>query len=255
MAEPAPGVERRRGSSGPGASSRAAWTRPCAPSPPWGDALHRRLAARAPTCWDVEGTGYLDMVQSYGAVLLGHAHPAVTAAVAAAAARGTTFGAPTPGEVLLAEAICERVPGCEQVRLVSSGTEAAMSAVRLARGATGRDRVVKFDGCYHGHSDGLLAGGGSGVATLGLPGSAGVSAACRGRHPGRSLQRRPRARRAGGLRDRRAGGGEHEPGGARAGIPRGAPRRVPCQRRPPHLRRGHHRLPARPGGRHGRGPA
>ena len=116
------------------------------------------------------------MVQSYGAVLLGHAHPVVTGAITTAAARGTTFGAPTPGEVLLAEAICARVPGCEQVRLVSSGTEAAMSAVRLARGATGRDRVIKFDGCYHGHSDGLLAGGGSGVAMLGLPGSVGVSA-------------------------------------------------------------------------------
>ncbi len=102
--------------------------------------------------------------------------PSVTAAVTAAATLGTTFGAPTPGEVLLAEAICARVAGCEQVRLVSSGTEAAMSAVRLARGVTGRDRVVKFDGCYHGHSDGLLAGGGSGVAMLGLPGSAGVSA-------------------------------------------------------------------------------
>jgi glutamate-1-semialdehyde 2,1-aminomutase len=125
---------------------------------------------------DAEGRRYLDMVQSYGAVLLGHAHPVVTGAVTAAAARGTTFGAPTPGEVLLAEAICERVPGCEQVRLVSSGTEAAMSAVRLARGATARDRVIKFDGCYHGHSDGLLAGGGSGVAMLGLPGSAGVPA-------------------------------------------------------------------------------
>ena len=125
---------------------------------------------------DAEGNRYLDMVQSYGAVLLGHAHPLVTAAVRSAADRGTTFGAPTPGEVLLAEAICGRVPGCEQVRLVSSGTEAAMSAVRLARGATGRDRVIKFDGCYHGHSDGLLAGGGSGVAMLGLPGSAGVSA-------------------------------------------------------------------------------
>jgi glutamate-1-semialdehyde 2,1-aminomutase len=125
---------------------------------------------------DAEGTRYIDLVQSYGAVLLGHGHPAVTSAVAAAASRGTTFGAPTPGEVLLAEAICGRMPGCEQVRLVSSGTEAAMSAVRLARGVTGRDRVVKFDGCYHGHSDGLLAGGGSGVAMLGLPGSAGVSA-------------------------------------------------------------------------------
>jgi glutamate-1-semialdehyde 2,1-aminomutase len=125
---------------------------------------------------DVEGTRYIDLVQSYGAVLLGHAHPVVTEAITAAAAAGTTFGAPTPGEVLLAEAICTRVPGCEQVRLVSSGTEAAMSAVRLARGVTGRDGVVKFDGCYHGHSDGLLAGGGSGVAMLGLPGSAGVSA-------------------------------------------------------------------------------
>jgi len=122
----------------------------------------------------VEGTRYLDLVQSYGAVLLGHAHPVVTRALTRAVPDGTTFGMPTPGEVLLAEAICERVPGCEQVRLVSSGTEAAMSAVRLARGVTGRSRVVKFAGCYHGHADALLAGGGSGVATLGLPGSAGV---------------------------------------------------------------------------------
>jgi glutamate-1-semialdehyde 2,1-aminomutase len=134
------------------------------------------VSGEGPYVTDAEGTRYIDLVQSYGAVLLGHAHPAVTSAVTAAAARGTTFGAPTPGEVLLAEAICARMPGCEQVRLVSSGTEAAMSAVRLARGVTGRDRVVKFDGCYHGHSDGLLAGGGSGVAMLGLPGSAGVSA-------------------------------------------------------------------------------
>jgi glutamate-1-semialdehyde 2,1-aminomutase len=134
------------------------------------------VSGQGPYVTDAEGTRYIDLVQSYGAVLLGHAHPAVTAAVSTAARLGTTFGAPTPGEVLLAEAICARMPGCEQVRLVSSGTEAAMSAVRLARGVTGRDRVVKFDGCYHGHSDGLLAGGGSGVATLGLPGSAGVSA-------------------------------------------------------------------------------
>jgi glutamate-1-semialdehyde 2,1-aminomutase len=126
--------------------------------------------------WDVEGRSYLDLVQSYGAVILGHAHPVVTAAVSAAASRGTTFGAPTEGEVLLAERIVASVPGCEQVRLVSSGTEAAMSAIRVARGFTGRDRVVKFDGCYHGHADLLLAGGGSGVATLGLPGSAGVPA-------------------------------------------------------------------------------
>ena len=123
---------------------------------------------------DVEGRRLLDLVQSYGAVLLGHAHPVVTDAICEAAARGTTYGAPTPGEVRLAEAICSRVPGCDQVRFVSSGTEAAMSAIRVARGFTGRDRVFKFDGCYHGHSDLLLAGGGSGVATLGLPDSAGV---------------------------------------------------------------------------------
>ena len=126
--------------------------------------------------WDADGNRLLDFVQSYGASLLGHAHPAVVAAVDRRGRRGTTFGAPTEGEVLLAEAICDRVPGCDQVRLVSSGTEAAMSAVRVARGFTGRARVVKFAGCYHGHSDGLLAGGGSGVATLGLPDSAGVPA-------------------------------------------------------------------------------
>jgi glutamate-1-semialdehyde 2,1-aminomutase len=124
--------------------------------------------------WDVEGRRYLDYVQSYGASILGHAHPDVVKAVAEAAGRGTTYGAPTAGEVRLAEAICERVAGCEMVRLVSSGTEATMSAVRVARGATGRDRIIVFEGCYHGHSDGLLAGGGSGVATLGLPASAGV---------------------------------------------------------------------------------
>ena len=130
--------------------------------------------ARAPTSGTPTATGYLDFVQSYGASMLGHAHPAVVEAVRQAAGRGTTFGAPTEGEVRLAEAISGRVEGCEQVRLVSSGTEAAMSAVRVARGFTGRPRIVKFAGCYHGHSDGLLAGGGSGVATLGLPDSAGV---------------------------------------------------------------------------------
>ena len=124
--------------------------------------------------WDVEGRRYLDLVQSYGAVLLGHGHRAVVDAIRAAAEQGTTFGAPTEGEVLLAEAICEAVEGCDEVRFVSSGTEAAMSAVRVARGFTGRDRIVKFEGCYHGHADALLAGSGSGVATLGLPGSAGV---------------------------------------------------------------------------------
>jgi glutamate-1-semialdehyde 2,1-aminomutase len=125
---------------------------------------------------DVDGTRYLDFVQSYGASLLGHAHPAVVRALRDAVGEGTTFGAPTPGEVLLAEAMSARVAGLEQVRLVSSGTEALMSAVRLARGVTGRDKIVKFDGCYHGHSDALLVAGGSGVAQLGLPGSAGVTA-------------------------------------------------------------------------------
>jgi glutamate-1-semialdehyde 2,1-aminomutase len=125
---------------------------------------------------DVEGRRYLDYVQSYGASLLGHAHPAVVKALREAVGEGTTFGAPTPGEVLLAEAMTTRVKGLEQVRLVSSGTEALMSAVRLARGVTHRDKIVKFDGCYHGHSDALLVAGGSGVAQMGLPGSAGVTA-------------------------------------------------------------------------------
>ena len=125
---------------------------------------------------DVEGRRYLDYVQSYGASLLGHAHPAVVKTLREAVGEGTTFGAPTPGEVLLAEAMTTRVKGLEQVRLVSSGTEALMSAVRLARGVTHRDKIVKFDGCYHGHSDALLVAGGSGVAQMGLPGSAGVTA-------------------------------------------------------------------------------
>ena len=124
---------------------------------------------------DVDGTRYLDFVQSYGASLLGHAHPEVVKALRDAVGEGTTFGAPTPGEVLLAEAMTARVAGLEQVRLVSSGTEALMSAVRLARGVTGRDKIVKFDGCYHGHSDALLVAGGSGVAQMGLPGSVGVT--------------------------------------------------------------------------------
>ena len=124
---------------------------------------------------DTDGNEYLDYVQSWGASILGHAHPKVVEAVQRAAAAGTSYGAPTPGEVLLAEAIAERVPSVEKVRLVSSGTEAAMTAVRLARGATGRSRILKFAGGYHGHLDALLVAAGSGVATLGLPGSAGVT--------------------------------------------------------------------------------
>jgi glutamate-1-semialdehyde 2,1-aminomutase len=124
---------------------------------------------------DTDGREYIDYVQSWGASILGHAHPAVVEAVQRAAADGTSYGAPTAREVELAEAICARVPSVEKVRLVSSGTEAAMTAVRLARGATGRAKIVKFAGCYHGHADALLAQAGSGVATFGLPGSAGVT--------------------------------------------------------------------------------
>ncbi len=125
--------------------------------------------------WDAEGRRYIDLVQSYGAIIAGHAHPAIVDAVHRAAVDGTSYGAPTEREVLLAEAIAERVPSVELVRLVSSGTEATMSAIRVARGFTGRRRVVKFAGNYHGHGDLLLAESGSGLAALGLPGSAGVT--------------------------------------------------------------------------------
>jgi glutamate-1-semialdehyde 2,1-aminomutase len=125
---------------------------------------------------DVDGNRYLDWVGSWGPLILGHAHPAVVSAVTEAAARGTSYGAATGGEVELAEEVAARVPSVEMVRMVSSGTEAAMSAVRLARAATGREVVVKFAGAYHGHSDGLLADAGSGLATLGIPASLGVSA-------------------------------------------------------------------------------
>ncbi|MGA9161917.1 MAG: glutamate-1-semialdehyde 2,1-aminomutase, partial [Actinomycetota bacterium] len=125
---------------------------------------------------DADGVRYVDLVQSWGALLFGHARPEIVEAARAAAARGTTFGAPTELEVELAERIAAAMPSVQMVRLVSSGTEAAMSAIRLARGFTGRDLVVKFEGCYHGHSDALLAeGAGSGVATLGIPGSPGVT--------------------------------------------------------------------------------
>ncbi len=142
-----------------------------------------RFLARAEgaTVTDAAGTTYLDLVASWGPALLGHAHPEVVAAVQEAAARGLSFGAPTEGEVELAAVIADRVRHgdvrpVERVRLVSTGTEATMTAIRLARGVTGRDLLVKFAGHYHGHSDGLLAAAGSGVATLALPGSAGVPA-------------------------------------------------------------------------------
>ena len=129
---------------------------------------------------DADGRTYLDFIGSWGPLALGHAHPEVVAAITEAAARGTTYGLPCPGEVELASTIAELSPVVEQVRFVSSGTEAVMSAVRLARGVTGRDKVVKFAGCYHGHADHLLVQAGSGLATLGVPSSAGVPAAFAG---------------------------------------------------------------------------
>jgi glutamate-1-semialdehyde 2,1-aminomutase len=124
--------------------------------------------------WDVDGNSYIDYVGSWGPLILGHAHPQVVGAIAKAASRGSSYGAPTVAEVELAEMIAGALPSIEMVRFVSSGTEATMSAIRLARAFTARDRIVKFDGCYHGHADMLLARAGSGVATLGLPDSAGV---------------------------------------------------------------------------------
>jgi len=127
--------------------------------------------------FDVDGNSYVDWMLSWGPLIAGHAHPAVVEAVTAAAARGTSFGAPTEAEVEIAAAIADRVPSAEMVRMVNSGTEAAMSAIRLARAATGRDQLLKFSGAYHGHVDGLLADAGSGLATAGIPASPGVPAA------------------------------------------------------------------------------
>lgn len=127
--------------------------------------------------WDADGNQYIDYVGSWGPMILGHAHPVVVAAVCGAAGRGLGFGAPTPIETEIAELICALMPSIEKIRMVNSGTEATMSALRLARGATGRDRIVKFEGCYHGHVDALLVKAGSGALTLGVPTSPGVPAA------------------------------------------------------------------------------
>ncbi len=135
------------------------------------------VSGSGPYLTDADGREYVDLVCSWGPMILGHAHPAVTEAARAAVARGTSFGTPTPGEVELAEEIVARVTPVDRVRLVSSGTEATMSAIRLARGFTGRAKVIKFAGCYHGHVDALLAAAGSGVATFGLPDTPGVTGA------------------------------------------------------------------------------
>src|ERR1700730_1103000 len=138
-----------------------------------------RFITEAAGCWltDADGNRYVDLVCSWGPMILGHAHPSVVEAVTKAAATGLSFGAPTPAESELAAEIRRRVAPVDLIRLVNSGTEATMSAVRLARGFTGRPKIVKFAGCYHGHVDALLADAGSGVATLGLPSSPGVTGA------------------------------------------------------------------------------
>jgi glutamate-1-semialdehyde 2,1-aminomutase len=135
------------------------------------------VSGRGPYLTDADGREYVDLVCSWGPMILGHAHPAVVEAIRAAAGHGTSFGTPSPGEVEMAEEIVGRVAPVEQVRLVSSGTEATMSAIRLARGFTGRSKIVKFAGCYHGHVDALLASAGSGVVTFGLPDTPGVTGA------------------------------------------------------------------------------
>ncbi|MGH9903616.1 MAG: aminotransferase class III-fold pyridoxal phosphate-dependent enzyme, partial [Pyrinomonadaceae bacterium] len=132
--------------------------------------------ARGATLTDADGREYIDYVGSWGPMILGHADPIVIEAVREALARGTSYGAPTELEIEMAEEIIDAVPSVEMVRMVNSGTEATMSALRLARGVTGRDKIVKFEGCYHGHGDSLLVKAGSGVATLGLPDSPGVPA-------------------------------------------------------------------------------
>ncbi len=202
--------------------------------------------------WDVEGKRYIDYLGSWGPMVAGHTHPAVVEAVQEAASRALSFGAPTAAEVELAELLARLVPSLELVRLVSSGTEATMTALRLARGFTGRDLVVKFEGCYHGHADALLVKAGSGALTFGNPSSAGVPAdtaahtlvldyndASRVRALFKRTRRRDRRR------DRRAGGRQHEPRAAEAGIPRSAARGMHAPRRGADPRRGDDRLPRR----------
>lgn len=138
--------------------------------------------ALGPHMFDIEGKRYIDYIGSWGPMILGHNNPKVIEAVKHAVDNGLSFGAPTKAEVLIAEEIKKLIPSIEEVRLVSSGTEAGMSAIRLARGYTGRNKIVKFEGCYHGHSDSLLVKGGSGQLTFGTPSSAGVPEARHKRH-------------------------------------------------------------------------
>ena len=193
---------------------------------------------------DVDGNRYVDWMMSWGPLIAGHAHPDVVAAVTAAAASGTSFGAPTEAESDLAAEVVERVPSAEMVRLVSSGTEASMSALRLARAATGRDRIAKFAGAYHGHVDGLLADAGSGMATQGIPASPGVTAAQAADTVVFGWGTVPDGRVRG---DRlRALPGQHGPGPAGRRLPGRAARAGRRDRRAARLRRGDLGLPRRP---------
>ena len=135
-------------------------------------------SAKGSRIWDEDGTEYIDYIGSWGPMILGHAHPVVLESVERAARSGLSFGAATSREVEMAELICSMVPSVEMVRMVNSGTEAVMSAVRAARGFTGRDKIIKFEGCYHGHSDAMLVKAGSGLMTQGIPGCAGVPDGC-----------------------------------------------------------------------------
>ena len=201
------------------------------------------VSAKGPYLTDADGREYVDLVGSWGPMILGHTHPDVLAAVQEAATRGFSFGTPSENEVLLAEEIVRRVEPVEQVRLVSSGTEATMSALRLARGFTGRSKVVKFAGLYHGHVDALLASAGSGLATFALPDSAGVPASSAGETI--VLPYNDVARARGGLRrarrvdrrgDHRGVAGEHGRRAPAAGLHRGDAPDHPRPRRPAHLR-------------------
>ena len=202
--------------------------------------------------FDIDAKRYVDYVGTWGPALVGHAHPRVVEAVREAAGRGLSFGAPTILETEMAERVCALVPSMDKVRMVSSGTEAGLSAIRLARGFTGRDAIVKFEGCYHGHADSLLVKAGSGALTFGVPTSPGVPRRTRRPHPDPGFQRR--RRRARGVRpvrrpdrggDRRARRRKHELRASGPGLPGIAPRVLRRARGGARLRRGDDRLPGR----------